>query len=61
MSEVYDWSVSGIDIVSQMGWQTVRDRRDVLIGHWTLDSHIERYVCFNVQMFKWAEPSIFTR
>ncbi len=27
MSGVYDWSGSGIDII-QLGWQTVRDRRD---------------------------------
>ncbi len=25
---VYDWSVSGIDIVSQLDWQTVHVRRD---------------------------------
>ena len=61
MSGVYDWSVSDSDIVSQLGWQTLRDRRYVLIGHWTLDSRIGFHVWFNVQMFKWAGPNIFTR
>ncbi len=28
VSGVYDWNLNGMDIVSQLGWQTVRERRD---------------------------------
>ena len=42
VSGVYDWSVSGIDIVSQLGWQTVRDRRDYFMC-------VLMYKCLNGQ------------
>ncbi len=42
VSGVYDWSVSSIDIVSQLGWQTVRDRRDYFMC-------VLMYKCLNGQ------------
>ncbi len=42
VSGVYDWSVSGIDIVSQLRWQTVRDRRDYVMC-------VLMYKCLNGQ------------
>ncbi len=28
VSGIYDWTLNGIDIISQLGWQTARERRE---------------------------------